>query len=395
MPHPRYRFAIEQILKKLKFSRVVSIQGARQTGKSFLARDLLKNSLKKSKYISLDSKEERVLAENSPSIFMDRFEDSTPLIIDEAQKAPSLFDEIKLRVDSITQPGRFLLLGSTEFSKELLVRESLTGRLGRIRIFPMNFLEFMGSEYSHNKKKLAAIKSTAFLEYINRGGMPGIAFVRDAKARRSLVLDWINLVCYRDLSLFKTHRLDSDLAIELLHGTSILEEPNLANLARFTKTSAKKIELHLKVLEQLFAIYKIYPHNSCRSKKPIFFPFDASISWYFNAPLRRRIQITLLNERHCLNHYQNRPDVRFYYYKSKSRQLLDLVEMSTNALCGFLIIDNESFSAVDLALIKAFQDKSPEALCTVYAPIKEEYLVTNNGKKILVRPWQAMLTEWI
>lgn len=42
MSHKRTRDVSNILNKKLKFSLVVTIQGARQTGKSFLVRELLK-----------------------------------------------------------------------------------------------------------------------------------------------------------------------------------------------------------------------------------------------------------------------------------------------------------------------------------------------------------------
>lgn len=44
--HKRDRQAINLLLKKLKFSAIVSIQGPRQSGKSYLARELLTEKLK-------------------------------------------------------------------------------------------------------------------------------------------------------------------------------------------------------------------------------------------------------------------------------------------------------------------------------------------------------------
>jgi predicted AAA+ superfamily ATPase len=54
MPHGRKRHVLPLLLKKLTFNPVVAIQGARQTGKSFLARDLLGELKSDLAYISFD-----------------------------------------------------------------------------------------------------------------------------------------------------------------------------------------------------------------------------------------------------------------------------------------------------------------------------------------------------
>jgi hypothetical protein len=61
MPHARPRLAVKSLKKKLRYFRVVSLQGARQTGKSFLAREL------------------REQAENTPDSFLDSHSEFTPL----------------------------------------------------------------------------------------------------------------------------------------------------------------------------------------------------------------------------------------------------------------------------------------------------------------------------
>jgi predicted AAA+ superfamily ATPase len=45
MPHQRQRLLTETLIEKLNFSPVVAIQGDRQTGKSFIAREILRKNL--------------------------------------------------------------------------------------------------------------------------------------------------------------------------------------------------------------------------------------------------------------------------------------------------------------------------------------------------------------
>ena len=65
----------------------------------------------------------------SASTTVNHHENAVPLVIDEAQKVPKIFDAVKFVVDPSNRPGQFLLLGSTEFSKKTLIRESHTGRI--------------------------------------------------------------------------------------------------------------------------------------------------------------------------------------------------------------------------------------------------------------------------
>ncbi|MCM0606464.1 MAG: ATP-binding protein [Xanthomonadaceae bacterium] len=380
MPHKRPRTVHDLIKKKLKFNRVLALQGARQTGKSFLAREILSKELQKSFYVSLDSKSEREFAERSPQTFLTKLSEHCPVMIDEAQKAPSIFDEIKLQVDVNTAPGQYILLGSTEFSREVLVKESLTGRLGRIRIFPMSFREALGTKHAKPSR-------TAFLKHLDHGGMPGITFVRDATERKSLVQDWLNTLCFRDLLQFKKLKLDGELALEIFEQVSVLENPTLAAISKATHTSARRVESHLKALEQLFAIYRLHAHSSMRSSKPIFLPLDSSIVTYFSGSFSRKAQVSLLNERLCLSHYSGDPHAKFFYYHSRSKRMIHLLEEQKNKKIAFQILEYEDFSGVDLELMRVFLAQHEGYQGTVFAPITRQEKIHS----IKLKPWEALL----
>ena len=83
------------------------VTGARQVGKSTMLKYLAKNSGRT--YVSLDDADIRELAESDPKLFFQMYQ---PLIlIDEVQKAPALFEQIKILCDESDERGRFWLTG--------------------------------------------------------------------------------------------------------------------------------------------------------------------------------------------------------------------------------------------------------------------------------------------
>ena len=106
MAHTRPRHVLALIKKRLKGLPVLALQGARQTGKSFLARELLSHDLESSQYLTLDTLVFKQAANASPDSFLLEYEDAKLLMIDEAQKAPPLFDAIKKQADDLKRPGR-------------------------------------------------------------------------------------------------------------------------------------------------------------------------------------------------------------------------------------------------------------------------------------------------
>ncbi len=82
------RTIYSHVLKTIKNRPVTLITGARQVGKSTLCGLLVKEL--KYNYVSLDNLRERASAINDPEMFFQIHK--PPLIIDEVQHAPKLFD---------------------------------------------------------------------------------------------------------------------------------------------------------------------------------------------------------------------------------------------------------------------------------------------------------------
>src|SRR3989338_8707351 len=103
MPHNRKRLLHERFLKDFRFWPVISLMGPRQCGKSFFLQNLLW-SKSRFDYVTLDRAAQRETATRNPELFLQGFS-KRPLVIDEAQKAPPIFDEIKAVIDERRKPG--------------------------------------------------------------------------------------------------------------------------------------------------------------------------------------------------------------------------------------------------------------------------------------------------
>jgi predicted AAA+ superfamily ATPase len=381
MPHLRPRLAIIQLQKRLRFTPVVAIQGARQTGKSYLAREILASGLKNSIYVSLDDRSKQSLAQESPNTFLAMMSEAKPAIIDEAQKSPAIFDAIKLKVDADRRPGQFLLLGSTEFSLLQNIRESLTGRMGKLRLFPMTFWETLGMP-----AKKPRVTRSETLKYLEAGGMPGIAFIRDSQVRAEFFQDWIDLTCQRDIHQFERLRLDPELAYSLLKHSSTLEEPTAAAFARLTRANHKKVATHLKALCELFVLVRLEAHPS-GTGKAIYLPLDSGVATHLGAPMLKALQITLMNERMAKNGYSGGKRHSFYYYRSPGKKLVHLVEEQLGGkLKAFQLFDREAVKKTDLELLKAFLKRNSGAEVYLLAPTTDSF----RSQGIKIKPWEYM-----
>lgn len=82
--------------------------------------------------VTLDDLQLRKLAAADPALFL--FQNSPPVLIDEAQYAPELFSQIKIEIDRRRRENRslpvlFRLTGSNQVHFDRRIKESLAGRL--------------------------------------------------------------------------------------------------------------------------------------------------------------------------------------------------------------------------------------------------------------------------
>ena len=138
------RWQIQRLKHLLSVRRGVNLTGARQVGKSTLAKSL---ELPSSRIWTLDDDFALEAAQSDPPSFVKHRPDET-LIIDEIQKAPSLLNAIKIVLDNDNSKGQYLLTGSANLQFAKTVKDSLAGRLGVVRLRPFSLGEINGTKPS-------------------------------------------------------------------------------------------------------------------------------------------------------------------------------------------------------------------------------------------------------
>ena len=163
----------------------ITLYGARQTGKSTMVRTLFDNI----EYVTLDSSRERALAKQDPELFLESH--GTPLIIDEIQKADTLMEAIKIKIDeaklNCVKNGEntglmYILTGSNTHEIRQKASETLAGRTAIIEVGSLTECEKRQIEgeafvpdieiIKSKKTKLLAKNRYEVFEEIFKGGMP-------------------------------------------------------------------------------------------------------------------------------------------------------------------------------------------------------------------------------
>lgn len=121
----------------------VALLGPRQVGKTTLTRELLKGKIGEVVYFDLENDDDLARMEN-PAFLFEQYKDAC-IVLDEVQRVPDLFRQLRPIIDQHRIAGRFILTGSA--SPELVkgVSESLAGRIAFAEMSPVNLLEALDS----------------------------------------------------------------------------------------------------------------------------------------------------------------------------------------------------------------------------------------------------------
>ena len=263
-----------RFLEALRSFPVVVVTGARQTGKTTLCRQLLRDS---HAYVSLEDPDFRRLALDDPRSFLERH--PAPVIFDEIQYAPELPSYIQGRVDSDRGAyGRYVLTGSQNFLLMERVSQSLAGRAAVLFLHPLSVDEADGNG--------APVRSepAAVADWILRGGYPELR-ARPDLDRNLWVGSYIRLYLERDVR-FAVNVSDLDTFERFLRlaaaRTGCLL--NLTDLARDAGVSPTTATRWLSVLQasDLVTLLRPFHRNIPKRlvKSPRLYFLDTAIASY-------------------------------------------------------------------------------------------------------------------
>ncbi len=175
------RQEIDTLHGLLKRHPVVGIIGARQVGKTTLARFFVKESQQKSSYFDLENPEDIARLADPMLVLKDL---KGLVVIDEVQRLPDLFQVLRVLVDRPRLPLRFLVLGSA--SPDLL-RQSSETLAGRIVYHQLNGFAF--DEIGTERQKRLWL----------RGGFPRAYLARTNSQSHEWLRGFIRTFLERDL----------------------------------------------------------------------------------------------------------------------------------------------------------------------------------------------------
>lgn len=145
------RLIEKEIERKLKSSGAVLVAGPKFCGKTTTCMKYQKS------FVKLNTKQAIAMARMNPGGVLDG---ETPRLIDEWQKAPDIWNQVKDDLDFHYEFGKYILTGSSTPADKTEVHHSGAGRITPVRMRPMSLWESKDS------------KGTVSLAELFKGGKP-------------------------------------------------------------------------------------------------------------------------------------------------------------------------------------------------------------------------------
>ena len=372
-----------QLLAALEDTPVVFLNGARQTGKSTLVREIAETE-HPARYITFDDATSLSAARHDPAGFLAEL--GGPVIIDEVQLAPTIFPALKLLVDRNRQPGRFLLTGSANILLAPRVSESLAGRMEILTLWPLsqgeieaadeNLIDRLFSrEATLPQRSIRNAGSRAdLLGRLVRGGYPEVVGRKTEERRRNWFSAYINTILQRDVrEMANIEGLTELPRVLKLLATRASSLHNLADISRSIDIPQTTLRRYLTLLETAFLLVPVPAWSSNLGKRLVKAPKLALsdtglLSYLLGANEERLVEDSSLLGRVLENFVVTelrklaswgKTQPHLFHFRTQTGVEVDIVlEDATGHIVGVEVKANASVSSSDFKGLRALQEIS-------------------------------------
>ena len=352
--------------------KAVMVVGARQVGKTTMLKHLAEGQNRT--YVTMDDTQLRNFAQTEPKLFLQTFQ--PPILIDEVQKAPELFEEIKIICDGSDERGQFWLTGSQ--SKKLVKKagDSLAGRLCVLKMYslsareklgiaPGDDLEFSLKSLMARQKLFPANNILTTFKNIWTGGLPDVQ-EKDEEQLGEYFNSYIETYLMRDAvddyGITDTEGFRQFLRACAAFTGQLVNYNDLGASAGVSGATAKE---WTKILQSMGIVFLLEPYASNELKRLIKTPklyfCDTGFCAYLSSWTTRDVLMNGAASGHyyenyviseLLRHYAyGRAKVNLNFYRDNKMKEIDLVIEENGVLHP---VEIKKTAAPDKSAIKAF-----------------------------------------
>lgn len=391
---------IADIIKSCsKNSKSILLTGPRQVGKSTLFKHLFKDA----RQVTFDDDLLLLQATDDPKLFL--MDNPCPLMLDEVQKCPMIFNSIKIILDNTDKYGNFFLTGSQKFHFMANVSESLAGRISVMELDGLSLREINNVDFNKHfvpssdylKKREEKLKnySSNIWDIIHKGSYPEL-YANDNKDWQDFYRSYVKTYLERDVnSLIKVKNNLTFIKFMTAIAARTGQVMNYANIASEVGISEVTIKEWISILERSGIIYILKPYTPSvlnrAIKRPKIYFKDTGLCCYLtrwltpetlkNGAMTGAIFETfVVNE--ILKSYTNEGldyDFNVFYYNGKDKLKKDGDSSNQAGEIDLIIYENGTLYPIEIKLTS-----SPKANMTSAFKVLDKVPETQRGMGAII-----------
>ena len=265
---------IENVVKRRsQNSKAILLTGPRQVGKSTLYKHLFSNV----NQVTFDDDLLLAQAEEDMNLFL--LNNPCPLMIDEVQKCPSIFNKLKIILDNTDKYGNFYLTGSQKLQLMEGVSESLAGRVSVVELEGLSLREIKGISFdkhfiptdtyvSEREKSLKEYRQGLW-ETIHRGSYPEL-YANPEREWVDFYQSYVKTYLERDVNkLIKAKNHLTFVKFLTCVAARTGQVINYANISSEIGVSEITVKEWISILEKSGIIFILKPYTSSALNRAI------------------------------------------------------------------------------------------------------------------------------
>ncbi len=418
------RIFYEQLLTSLEKDVITALIGPRQTGKTtalnYIQKHLSERGVSEKNILFLTFDDFSIREKSNLNDYLkleiasvrgkniEQLVEKFYLIIDEAQKQPRIFDQLKILYDNFRNI-KIIISGSSSLNILDRTAESLAGRINFIKVNPFTIMETLVLLGNYDlcyddfnfvplliKGKLTESKIKEFDEkylffrnvyernfenFLLTGLMPRTVHEKVTEEKMRLINDYKNTYVDRDIRLIKGigDLMDFNKLLTII-SARITSTYEISSLSKKAGMDCRTVKKYISILENTFIIYRLNPYLTNVEKRVVKSPklyfFDNGIVSLL-MDIRTFKGLEVMEEKGAF--YENliignikkymdneRAPVNVYYYRTYQGAEVDMVLAGEDGLLLFEIKSGKEVKKSMLTGFKSIKEEMREKINSCY-----------------------------
>lgn len=359
-------------LRRARNSKAILLTGPRQVGKSTLFQHLFKDA----NQVTFDDDLLLAQATDDPGLFL--LNNPCPLMIDEVQKCPSIFNRVKIELDKTDEKANFFFTGSQKLQLMEQVSESLSGRVSIVELDGLSLREIHNvdfnrhfvpsAEYLAEREKVRKTYERDIWKIIHRGSYPEL-YVNEDKEWIDFYQSYVKTYLERDVN--RVIKVTNHLTFVKFMTAVAARTGQIVNysaIASEVGVSEPTIKEWLSILERSGLVYVLKPYTpsvlSRAIRTPKLYFRDTGLACYLTrwltpetlkngAMAGAMFETFVINE--ILKSYSNEGleyDFNVFYYngKDKKKRKENGEEVEVDGEIDLIILENGILYPIEIKM---------------------------------------------